>query len=258
MFEFLYDQLQDLTFDLVLGGSIWAVALVLPFRSLAANKEIGWDLIGYFGSAVFGTILVILLEDPFLDWSDGQIPELHAAIDGYPWLTVLLLNLIVSDFGAYWAHRLLHTRYLWDTHAWHHSPKYLYFISGSRGSPLHLLVLGAPYTLTYVIFPIPIATFVTLLNAAIQVGNQHFIHSNLWVPFARHLEYVLVTPRFHFIHHSRNRAYSDSNYGFMFSVWDRWFGTFTDPSTFPSDEPLGLSYEVSYTRAFLGLPPSRS
>lgn len=104
MLEFLYDQLQDFSFDLVVGGTIWVVALAVPFRSLAANREIGWDIIGYFGSAVFGVTLVVLLEIPFLDWAAVQIPQFQAAIEGFPWLMVLLHNLILSDFGAYCAY----------------------------------------------------------------------------------------------------------------------------------------------------------
>jgi hypothetical protein len=69
---------------------------------------------------------------------------------------------------------------------------------------------------------------------------------------------VLVTPRLHFVHHSAKAHVANSNYGFIFSVWDRVFGTYTDPATIPLDDPLGLGYEVSGWRLMLGLPPPRA
>jgi sterol desaturase/sphingolipid hydroxylase (fatty acid hydroxylase superfamily) len=68
----------------------------------------------------------------------------------------------------------------------------------------------------------------------------------------------LVTPRFHFVHHSTNRSIANSNYGFIFSVWDRLFGTYTDPAVVPPDDSLGLGYEISSWRLVLGLPPPRA
>jgi hypothetical protein len=66
---------------------------------------------------------------------------------------------------------------------------------------------------------------------------------------------LLVTPRFHFVHHSAKQHVANSNYGFVFSAWDRIFGTYTDPGTVPRDDPLGLGYEISGWRLVLGLPP---
>lgn len=107
-------------------------------------------------------------------------------------------------------------------------------------------------------FPYPSAYYIALVHGAFQLANQHYLHSNLWVPFSRYLEYVLITPRVHFVHHSRTRAYCDSNYGFIFSVWDRLFGTYTDPDCVPINDPLGLNYEISNTRAFFGLPSAHA
>jgi hypothetical protein len=72
-------------------------------------------------------------------------------------------------------HTLLHTSFLWSSHAWHHSPRYL------------------------------IASFLT----------QHITHSNVRIPFPRQVERIFVTPRYHFAHHSGDVARSNSNYGFL-------------------------------------------
>ncbi len=257
MLEFFYDQWNETVFDVGIGAVVWLVALALPFRALSARKEIGWDILGYFGSAFFGLLIIITLEEPILDWAIPKADTWLASYETLPWWITLAGYILVSDFGTYWAHRALHTHRLWDSHAWHHSPRYLYFLSGTRAGPVHVLVLIAPTTLAFLFFPYPIAGTVALLHSVFQVANQHYLHSNLWVPFPRIFERVLVTPRVHFVHHSRNRDYSDSNYGFIFTIWDHLFGTYTDPDTVPKDEPLGLNYEISHWRAFLGLPPSR-
>ena len=91
----------------------------------------------------------------------------------------------------------------------------------------------------------------------IDTSNQHYIHSSLGVPVAALLERVLVTPRFHFVHHSAREHVANSNYGFMFSLWDRMFGTFNDPANVASNDPLGLGYEISGWRLMVGLPAAR-
>jgi sterol desaturase/sphingolipid hydroxylase (fatty acid hydroxylase superfamily) len=84
---------------------------------------------------------------------------------------------------------------------------------------------------------------------------QHYTHSNVRIPFARYLELVFVTPRYHFVHHSIDRHLSNSNFGFLFSLWDRILGTYTDPGTIREDEPLGLDYGNAKWRLLIGIPP---
>lgn len=243
--------------DLGIGAAVWLLALAVPFRALAGKAEVRWDVIGYIGSMACSIAIVHGLETPLLDWTDARLAAWYGAYGQLPWWAALLFYIVIADFGAYWAHRLLHAPMFWDSHAWHHSPRYLYFLSGTRAAPLHIVVLIAPTTLAYVLFPYPEIASVALAHAAFGVANQHYIHSNLRFPLVRQLEYVFVTPRMHFVHHSRTRAWCDSNYGFIFSVWDRSFGTYTDPELVPSDDELGLNYEVSNLRAFFGLAPPR-
>jgi sterol desaturase/sphingolipid hydroxylase (fatty acid hydroxylase superfamily) len=258
LLDYLLDEVDGAVYDVGIGVLVWLVALLIPFRALKGKVEIGWDVVGYVATIVFGFVIVMGLEEPILDFTIARLDVWYESYDLLPWWASLTLYLLSSDFASYWAHRLLHTGWLWHGHAWHHSPRYLYFLSGSRAAPLHILILIAPTTLAYLIFPYPTAHYVAAAHGAFQVANQHYIHSNVRFPFQRWLEYFLVTPRMHFVHHSRTRAYSDSNYGFIFSIWDRMFGTYTDPDRVPSDEPLGLNYEVSHWRALFGLPPPRA
>jgi len=56
------------------------------------------------------------------------------------------------------------------------------------------------------------------------------------------LRWVIITPDYHRVHHSTR--HNRSNYGTAFCVWDRLFGTYTDPAKVPPNEPLGLGEPV--------------
>jgi sterol desaturase/sphingolipid hydroxylase (fatty acid hydroxylase superfamily) len=253
MDELLESTAAEILLGLVIGG----LALALPFRDSTRRPTWRWDIAAAIASVAFAVAAEALLDAP-----EGS---LMARLDGWyavpgraPVWLVVPAYIVLADFGAYWAHRALHTPWLWPTHAWHHSPKHLYWVAGLRGSPVHMLVLYAPYYLAFALFPVPEAGLIAAVMFVIDTSNQHYIHSNLKVPWAAWLERVLVTPRLHFVHHSAKPHVANSNYGFIFSVWDRVFGTYTDPGTIPLDDPLGLGYEVSGWRLMLGLPPPRA
>jgi sterol desaturase/sphingolipid hydroxylase (fatty acid hydroxylase superfamily) len=238
-----------------LGLAFWAWAHFLPFRSVPDRPAYRWDLISALAAAVFaaaaGFALAWARESAEATvWVQAWIE----AVESLPWWGLVAAYVVIADFGAYWAHRLLHTRLLWSSHAWHHSPTVLYWLSGLRSSPVHVLVLFAPYVVAAMMLPVPEIAAVALAIAVLEIGNQHLIHSNIRLPWPARWERLLVTPRFHFVHHSATAERSNSNYGFIFSIWDRLFGTYTDPATVPADDPLGLDYQASPWRLLLGLP----
>jgi len=246
--------LEGTAIEFAFGMAIGMLALAIPFRRLAGRPQIGRDIVAALTVTVFATWATWMLDVP-ADLVTARIDGWYTSISDVSWWFVIPAYIILADFGAYWAHRALHTRWLWPTHAWHHSPKYLYWLSGLRGSPIHLLVLFAPYYVAFIVFPMPDAAIVSGAILVLDVSNQHYIHSNLKFPYARQLERLFVTPRFHFVHHSTRPSFANSNYGFIFSVWDRLFGTYTDPAVVPPDDSLGLGYEISSWRLVLGLPP---
>jgi sterol desaturase/sphingolipid hydroxylase (fatty acid hydroxylase superfamily) len=242
--------------EVLLGLCIGALALAFPFRRATSRSRPLWDIAAAAVSVAFGFVgdsLLGMPGDAVMARLDGWFAGLHDA----PLWIVVPAYVVVADFGAYWAHRLLHSRWLWPTHAWHHSPKHMNWIAGLRGSPLHMIVMSVPYYFAFALFPVPEAGVASIALFVIDTSNQHYIHSNLKVPFAERLERVLVTPRCHFVHHSATEHVANCNYGFVFSVWDRIFGTYTDPASVPSDDPLGLGYEISGWRLVLGLPVHR-
>jgi hypothetical protein len=89
MLEFFYDQWNETVFDVGIGAVVWLVALALPFRALSARKEIGWDILGYFGSAFFGLLIIITLEEPILDWAIPKADSWLASYETLPWWITL-------------------------------------------------------------------------------------------------------------------------------------------------------------------------
>lgn len=246
----------DLSVEIGLGVAAWLIALLIPFRHFAVRAQWSWDAFGAVCSYAFAWYAEIPL-DAMIDGGEEFLTGWSAWTDSAPWWIVVPAYVLAADFGAYWAHRALHARWLWPTHAWHHAPKNLNWVAGLRGSPIHTLVLLTPYWLAFMLFPAPQAGLIAGVLLVLDTGNQHLIHSNIAIPFAAAIERFLVTPRFHFVHHNRRPEIANSNYGFIFSFWDRLFGTYTDPDTVPADAELGIDYEISNWRLLLGIPAPR-
>jgi sterol desaturase/sphingolipid hydroxylase (fatty acid hydroxylase superfamily) len=135
-----------------------------------------------------------------------------------------LLLFVGIEFFYYWHHRAAHrVRWIWATHAVHHSAENLNlsaayrlgwtgFLSGNFLFFLPLTWLG--------FHPIAILTGLSL-----NLMYQFWIHTEL-VPELGPLEWVLNTPAHHRVHHASNREYLDRNYGGVLIVFDRLFGTF--------------------------------
>jgi sterol desaturase/sphingolipid hydroxylase (fatty acid hydroxylase superfamily) len=242
--------------DIALGFIHQGVSVLCPFRQQSAKPEIFWDIIGIAASGLFATVFYFCF-DPLLGllYQLVWLIQWQNVVAQWPVAVTVVCFTLVTDCAVYWAHRLLHSRWLWSTHAWHHSPRYVYWASGLRGSPVHIALTLAPASFAYLLFPFDGYGTLIIAVTVFHLANQHYLHSNIWLPAQRQLEWMFITPRFHFVHHSSTPTRTNSNYGFVFSFWDRLFGTYADPDTVPADDPLGLDYEISNARLLLGLPP---
>jgi sterol desaturase/sphingolipid hydroxylase (fatty acid hydroxylase superfamily) len=249
--------LQDHLLEIAIAATIWLFSLVIPFRRVDVRPDLLWDLFAVCCAFLFALIVDEALVMP-MDWLYAGMSAWHEMISEWSVWALLLSYLIAADLGLYWAHRILHTRPLWPTHAFHHSPEHLNVLAGLRASPVHILLLFLPLVIAYSLFPFPDGGSIALFVFLVEVANQHYIHSNVYFPMARHVEKLFVTPRMHFVHHSARKDYSNSNYGFVFSIWDKMFGTFTDPDSVAKDDKLGLDYNDSKWRMLIGLPRSEA
>lgn len=143
-----------------------------------------------------------------------------------------VLLVLLEDFMYYWLHRFDHEiRLFWAVHVTHHSSELMNFTVGFRSSVFQPL-----YRFIYFI-PIALLGFNPLdllfVYSATQIWgifvHTEYIHKMGW------LEYVLVTPSHHRVHHGSNPKYLDKNMGMFLILWDKLFGTFQeelDPKTY--------------------------
>ncbi len=143
------------------------------------------------------------------------------------WATALLGVALLDLIGAYTAHLVEHkTKFLWMFHLIHHTDAHVDTTTANRHHPgesvvrfvftcLGVLIVGAP-------------VWMIMLYQSTSVVLSQFNHANIRMPkwLDTAISYVIVSPDMHKVHHHNLLPYTDTNYGNIFSIWDRLFGTF--------------------------------
>ncbi len=141
---------------------------------------------------------------------------------GYKWHEIILCFLLM-DFTYYWWHRVSHrVRFLWANHINHHSSEEYNFTTALR-QPFFVPILRPLFYIH-----IPLLGFdpkLVGILGAVGLVSAVWTHTKL-IPKLGFLEYILVTPSAHRVHHGSNHEYLDKNYGGTFIFWDIIFGTF--------------------------------
>lgn len=138
------------------------------------------------------------------------------------WLTAFL----AIDFAGYWNHRLSHhINFFWNQHVIHHSSEEFNLACALRQSISNLLGYFALLLLPAALLGVP--NEVIALLAPIHLFAQFWYHTQ-HIGKLGWLEYIIVTPSQHRVHHAINPEYIDKNLGQILCVWDRWFGTFQE------------------------------
>ena len=143
----------------------------------------------------------------------------------------LVAGFLLLDFLQYLVHRLEHAvPLLWRLHALHHSDPDVDVTTAVRHHPLEILFTSVTYWLGVLALGIPVT--VVGIHALAVFSTAAIQHGNIRLPeqLERWLQPVLVTVDMHRIHHSVVFDQANANYGAVFSVWDRIFGTFTSLS----------------------------
>lgn len=217
------------TIILMVGFLIfWILEGVIPIRRLLYNKY-RHSLTNLFFTT---TTLIINLAFAWLiiktsDWCQENQFGLILLFELPLWAKIISGLLLLDLIGAYFIHYIEHKVYwMWKFHIIHHSDTQLDTTSALRHHPGES-IFRAIFTLLAVLASgAPIG--IILLYQSTSAFLSQFNHSNMNVPqpLDRVLSYFLVTPRMHRVHHHYKQPYTDSNYGNIFSIWDRMFGTF--------------------------------
>jgi len=140
-------------------------------------------------------------------------------------LWVWIFAFFLYDFCYYWMHRLHHeVKVLWATHVVHHHGEEFNLSTALRQTSTGFLWKWIFYLPIFIV-GIPPEVFVTV--AGVNLVYQFWVHTE-HIPKLGWYEYVFVSPSNHRIHHAQNKRYVDANYGGVFILWDRIFGTYKE------------------------------
>lgn len=143
-------------------------------------------------------------------------------------LVIATVGLLLMDLiGAYAAHWIEHhIKWMWQFHVIHHTDQHVDTTTANRHHPGESVIRFVFTTAAVLIVGAPI--WLIFLYQTLSVVLTQFNHSNLKMPEAldRVLRLVFCTPNMHRTHHHYRQPYSDTNYGNIFSLWDRIFRTY--------------------------------
>lgn len=159
----------------------------------------------------------------------------HAIINLKNGITYWIFLFLFEDMMYYWLHRFDHQiRLFWAVHVTHHSSELMNFTVGFRSS-----VFQPFYRFIYFI-PIVLFGFkpldLLLVYSATQIWGI-FVHTE-YIKKMGWLEYFMVTPSHHRVHHGSNSKYLDKNMGMFLIIWDKFFGTFQPELSESEYEPI--------------------
>jgi sterol desaturase/sphingolipid hydroxylase (fatty acid hydroxylase superfamily) len=220
---------------LVTYAVCWPLEAAFPVERWASRKAVAVDVFYTLLSRV-GVIPIV----SFLLFYQAQVffsgalvdhgiipPTLETLIPflfGHPLATFVLYALIL-DFADYWRHRLSHSIRVWYAlHALHHAQRQMSFWSDDRNHVLDELISFAWFFAVGLAIGIPPLQFPLLI--LLLRFMESLSHANIRLSFGRIGERLLISPRFHRLHHALRAAGRTScNYGAVFPFWDMMFGT---------------------------------
>lgn len=141
-----------------------------------------------------------------------------------------IIALLITDFLAYWHHRLAHeVNFLWAIHIVHHQSEELNTTTVFRVS--FFAIISRSFFFVF----IPLMGFPPFMLASTLfcIGFYSFFTHNRFINKLGFLEKVMVTPSHHRVHHGYNKKYLDKNYGHIFIIWDKLYGTFMEEEEEP-------------------------
>ena len=215
---------------LVAGISFfWLIENAFPLFNFNYKK---WQ---HAGINIFMTLTTIIINFSLafilLKTSDWAISNNFGVLQWLPqmslWLYALIGLLLLDLIGAYLVHLIEHkVKFLWRFHLIHHTDTWVDTTSGNRHHPGESVIRFAFTTLGVLIVGSPM--WMVFMYQTISIVSTQFTHANITLPkrLDIFLSYFIVSPNMHKVHHHFMLPYTDSNYGNIFSVWDRLFGTF--------------------------------
>lgn len=200
LFHWKYKKLQHTGINLFFTATTVIVNFLLAFILL---KSCDWVVAHHFG---------------ILQW----LPDMPL------WLFVIVGLLLLDLIGAYFIHWAEHrVKWMWRFHLVHHTDPNVDTTTANRHHPGESVFRFVFTALGVIVAGAPI--YLVLLYQSLSAVLSQFNHANIRFPARLDalLNWVIVTPAMHRVHHHHTLPYTDTNYGNIFSIWDRLFGTYS-------------------------------
>lgn len=217
---------------ILVGGLLlfWIIEGAIPLFSLKYKKtKLRHAGVNFVFTVIhliihtFLAILIIKLSDWCLDAKFGLVYWTNASI-----LATIFIGVFALDFSSWLVHLVMHkVPLLWRFHLIHHSDTKVDVTTGLRHHPGDSLLRGIFFLLLIFISGAPM--YSVMIYQTLVVLATAFTHANISLPakLDKALSWFLISPNMHKVHHHWKQPYTDSNYGAVFSIWDRLLGTFS-------------------------------
>lgn len=228
-----FDSISSVHRGLILAGGIaifWIIEGAFPLFKMKYNK---WQ---HAGINIFFTLTTIIVNFAMafilLMAAESTVQHNFGILNWLPdmniWIYTLIGLLLLDFIGAYLVHLIEHkVKFLWRFHLIHHTDTWIDTTSANRHHPGESVIRFIFTTIGVLIVGSPM--WMVFLYQSLSVVFSQFNHANIPLPkkIDKYLSYIIVSPDMHKVHHHYKLPYTDSNYGNIFSVWDRIFGTYT-------------------------------
>lgn len=216
---------------LILAGGIlffWIVEGIVPLANFKYNK------IRHAGINLFFTATTIIINFAFalviVKASEWAIANQFGLLQltAMPTWVMLIGGLLLLDLvGAYFIHFIEHKiKWMWKFHMVHHADTHVDTTTANRHHPGESVFRAVFTTIGVIICGAPM--WLVMLYQSLSAVLSQFNHANIRLPLwlDNVISWVIISPNMHKVHHHYKQPQTDSNYGNIFSIWDRLFGTY--------------------------------
>lgn len=218
--------------SVILVGGIaffWMLESAVPLFRFKYSK------VKHAGINIFFTLTTIIINFALafilLKSSDWAVANHFGILQWLPqmplWLFAIAGLLLLDLIGAWLVHWAEHkVKWMWRFHLVHHTDTHVDTTSANRHHPGESVFRFVFTTAGVVLAGAPM--WLVFMYQSISVLLSQFNHANIVIPkwLDKAMSWVFVSPDMHKVHHHYVQPYTDSNYGNIFSIWDRLFGTF--------------------------------
>lgn len=217
--------------SIILVGGVaffWLLEYAAPLFQFNYKKlEHAWpNLFFTLTTVIINFVLAFIL----LQTSDWALANSFGLLHWFQfplWVSIILAVLLLDFFGAWLAHYVQHKfKPFWMLHLIHHTDNHVDTTTANRHHPGESIIRFLFTTFGVLLLGAPIG--MVLLYQSLSVIFSQFNHANIRLPkkLDHVLSFVIVSPDMHKVHHHLKLPYTDTNYGNIFSIWDRILGTF--------------------------------